>query len=639
MLNFLIITLTLLIGVISARDVIFNVIGFGNNMQVSIDGKTYNLLNKNPSEPYYQAKILNIEDKDVQYFYILDGIKESFKRTLGADITQTYNEFYGREKTVQKLEQFTQINTWNRSIDRTSLFDDSYIPTVHFSGPKAEELFHDPTHEHGHVESLVFYLKDEVFTFGNLEVTTKNYDYDRFQIRVDLGNESIHGRSVFKFRGASEDPTQLRQDIYGNLMVAIGVPAIHSIKVRVYINKQPAGFYTLQEEAANNKSFVRAEFYGDPFTEDIKAPNPLGFILDGTTGSDPYYNPSNLDNFGKFVPMLDAGENTGRIVEFGKALSQLDPTNEAAVEQFDKEWFDITTFQRSMALEYLTGDWDGYWYFTSNFAFYEDPNQSTDSTYKFYFITQDHDETFGVGLTDTVNRVGYKFPQESYTTMLNKIWHYDEFDAEHRTLVDKFIASTPALQKRFQDTLISIVQNIFNPVAFKKVVNSYYERYLPEVEWDFSFARPYTYKDSRGRGQNPNWGYNDFVKAFDSPLGGLQWGLYEWVSLRAEAIKNEFCITWEGDENPPNESCVPHDIPVPTTTINEVPTTTNEQEPTSTSTIPIEEPTTTPIPSTKSIPTHRHGFADWFKNKKPSDFAPGHRRSNTLQPPKKSRFF
>jgi len=337
---------------------------------------------------------------------------------------------------------------------------------------------------------------------------------------------------------------------------------------------------------------------------------------------------------------LKIGKDKKKVIALTKAIAELDPSNEAELEEFDQKWFDIETFHKAMCMEYLTGDWDGYWYFTSNFAIYEDPKQSTDSTYKFYFITQDHDETFGIGLTDTVNTVGYDFPKQSYTTMLNKTWHGDEFDAFRRTLVDKFISSTPQLQKRFQDTLISIVQNIFNPVAFKKVVDTYYERYRPEVEWDYSFIRPY-----RRLRQTPDWRYKDFLVAFENPLQGVPWGLYEWVTLRAEAIKKEFCITWEGDANPPESDCVPYKIPgidkekengnenEVETTITEIETSTEYSTETisvtaTTEAIPMTTTvvestatsTTTPTTKhTKTLPTQRGKFSNWFKNKKPSD--------------------
>ncbi|OUM70051.1 hypothetical protein PIROE2DRAFT_66760 [Piromyces sp. E2] len=138
--------------------------------------------------------------------------------------------------------------------------------------------------------------------------------------------------------------------------------------------------------------------------------------------------------------------------------------------------------------------------------------------------------------------------------MLNKKWSISERDTEHRTLVDKFIAGSPALQKRFQDTLIAIVQTILNPVAFREVVESYRARYEPEMEWDFSFKRPYDPGKISGI---PIYTFKHFQENFEKGVGGLHWGIYQWVEERAEALKKEFCITWKGDKNPPSKSCVP----------------------------------------------------------------------------------
>lgn len=516
---------------VNARDVIFKVIGFGTEMKLSIGGNIYTMVNENVEQPMFKGKMLNIDDNTIQYQYIMDGETEPFLRTLDASVTKTYNDFFGREKTVFQLEQFNSLGTpWTRSIGPTSLFDDSYIPTVHVTGTNAQNFFNRPNS--ATLEKITIYLKDETYIIENVPATAKNIEFDRFQFRIDMGDKTIHGRSLLKFRGAGEDPTQLRQDIYGNMMVAAGVPAIHSNKVRVYINKKPAGFYTMQEEAPSN-SFIKAEFYGNPQTEAITPPNPMGYALDCSTGSDFAYDPNNLNSFGPFT--AKPGEDNSRAIAMGKALSELDTTNASAVEKFNKEWFDINTFYKSMSLEYLTGDWDGYWFFSSNFAVYDDPTESSVGTYKFYYISQDHDETFGVGLMPPHNTVGKEFTKQSYKTLINRTFKNDEFDAERRTLVDKFISSTPQLQSNFESVLIDIVKKIFNPTEFNRRLYSMVERYKDELKWDYSITRPY-------KAANPltSWDYSSFEANLQGPLEGILWGLPQFVEERSKAVAEEF---------------------------------------------------------------------------------------------------
>jgi len=98
------------------------------------------------------------------YNYIEDNIKEKFTRSLSSDVTSTYNDFYGRKDTIKALGTFQYPdNHWDRSIGKTEVFDDSYIPTVHVTGDKVDSFFvkaSSSTFDH-----ITFYFKNTTRTF------------------------------------------------------------------------------------------------------------------------------------------------------------------------------------------------------------------------------------------------------------------------------------------------------------------------------------------------------------------------------------------------------------------------------------------------------------------------------------------
>jgi len=543
--------LALCLGTVFSRVVNFKVIAFGSKVQVYIDGKKYTLTLDKNDEILYVGKISNAPDSKFKYYYVVDGVKENFERTCTKNTKSTYLEFFGRKDTVKELPNFSYPGEkWKKSIGRTDLFDQSYIPTIHITGNDVDKMMKKPTNKYFYFDKVTFYLKNGKKVATNVKANPKNWIFSKFQIKMEL-NEPLFGRNILKLRNGGEDPLNMRQLIYGNIIEQLGIPALKSVMVRVYYNKKPAGFYTLQDEAFSD-GFIKAEFHGDPSTGEIKK-EKYGTPFDCAAGAEYDYS-SDLGHYSQFKSSNKKASRK-KVQALAKAIEQLNTKNAKAVKNFEKQWFDIESFHKAMAMEFLTTDWDGYWYSNANFASYDVPQESTSTTFKHYFITQDHDETFGVGIyKGHYNDIGYEYPRKmSYKTMIN-VKNLAGHGSEKRVLIDKFIASSPDLQKRFEKTLASIVQYVFNPVAFKEVVDVYHARYYPEMEWDFSFKREYTPSASVGANA-PDYEFKHFKNGLTKKAGGLQWGLYTWVEMRAELIKEELCVTWKGDKKP-NKKCV-----------------------------------------------------------------------------------
>ncbi|KAL6592319.1 coth protein-domain-containing protein [Neocallimastix sp. 'constans'] len=536
---------SLLITFTISRSVKFGLVAFGTKVKVKINDTAYTMTRPNIKDPYFTLT-KDVSDDELIYKYEVDNIEEIFDRVLPAGETTTHNEFYGRKDTVKQLPEFDYPNkgSWKKSIGKTSLFDDSYIPTVHIYGTNANNTFTNATASI--VKRVAFILKDDVIIIKNPALYTKNRNWDKFQFRLVMNyinndTSGVYGRYILKFRDNNEDPTFFRQKLYSDIMNTIGAPTIQTIFARVYVNNIPVGLYVIQEEAAS-ESFVRSAFHGDNNGKLlIEDNNNLGHPLDCSTGADFEYNATST--YGAFKPYNSTRYDNSKIKNLIKAFSQLDVNNDSAVEKFDKEWFDIDSFFKAIAMEYLTGHWDSYWFYSTNFAMYDDPTESTATTDKFYFICQDWDGTFGLNLGMPYTRYEEEFTTISYKRYVNIDWKIDNYDAPHRYAIDKFL-SNPKLQARFEKILTDIVKYIMNPIDFNKRLDAFVERFRDEVEFTFNVT-PW-----RKGTETIKWTMDDFDRNIKyKGKYGASYGLKEYVYKRASFINKEFNLGLDLGEN------------------------------------------------------------------------------------------
>ncbi|ORX42687.1 hypothetical protein BCR32DRAFT_298698 [Anaeromyces robustus] len=530
-----------LVSKIFAAD--FAVVSFDSECQLSAGGQTYPMTKDESGVPLYRVTA-NVAE-NTKYNYICGG-KPDVERTLTGN--KTYNELVGRALTMYDMPEFGYPNAepWDRTIGRTELFDPKYVPIVIVDVDK--QFFVSGGGDD--FRKITFVLQDKVFSFNNIPTSSKNGDEDKFQFRITLPGDGIYHRNVLKFRPSSYDPVFFRQILYGDIAHAIGNPTHESVSVRVYLSDgTPIGLYVLQEDCTS-ESFIRSAFYGDSsgnVKEFVKTP-----IYDCSTGAD--LNPNDPNQLGGFQSDVQ-DDMKFELLELANRLAALNVNDLNAVKDFDENWLDLDTLFRALALEYLAGDWDGYWFLTTNFVMYH-PDEEKEGTqwnyskFKYYFIEQDVDQTWSVGMKESLDP--QNFPLKTYDQLINLDWktiNADQggIDSETRLILTKLLGcdGQPSCYTKeyFENHLQSIVQHIFNPVAMKRKTDGYKQRLFEEMKWDLDTPRLH-----KGTKQQYQFTWTDFEQGIDTGnyLGSkFFYGILDWTTAICDTVCKQFNIEYD----------------------------------------------------------------------------------------------
>lgn len=202
------------------------------------------------------------------------------------------------------------------------------------------------------------------------------------------------------------------------------------------------------------------------------------------------------------------------IVDFTKRLSQVNAQDATDAQHLGSIANLMDSPQHTlihMAMNFLIGSWDGFWYQASNYYLNNDL-----VTKKWTLITYDFDETYGNGVEDAnMNTVSYK--------------NYSR-PGSQRPLVEVFLNNT-YYDGVFQDTLKTIVKRFFKPSVVDPILTAWSEMLKEDIVWARSIP-----------GKSPGSATAFTLKDFQDGLlgnGTSVISISEWVSKRAASLTTQ----------------------------------------------------------------------------------------------------
>ena len=196
-------------------------------------------------------------------------------------------------------------------------------------------------------------------------------------------NSYVQGRKYrglekMKLNGEHNDVSILRSKVSYDLLTQCGLPSARTSYIKLYINNEYKGLY------------IHVEHFDEEYIQKRFPNDNEGNLFKCFYGSDLTYhgtNPTYYQNTYELKTNESVNDYSG-LIQFINVLNNSAAANFVCDIQ---EVFDVDSYLRTLAVEILIGQWDGYAYNKNNYFLYERPSDG-----KFIFMEYDLDNTFGV---------------------------------------------------------------------------------------------------------------------------------------------------------------------------------------------------------------------------------------------------
>ena len=223
-------------------------------------------------------------------------------------------------------------------------------------------------------------LIDTVLTFnvgirlrGN---TSRGQPKRSFKLKFkEFDGEKFYGYKKFNLKAENNDPSMIRELMTMQTFRNADVPAARTHHAEVYINGEYMGIYLNVEQIDDDFALSR-------FNYDEGNLYKCGW---GATLED------NGQIYNDNIYELKTNEDINSRLVLANFVNILNHTANDEFEEAIEKVFNVDTYLKYLAIEALTGHWDGYSYNMNNFYLYEN-----NETGLIEFIPYDVDNTFGI---------------------------------------------------------------------------------------------------------------------------------------------------------------------------------------------------------------------------------------------------
>lgn len=348
-------------------------------------------------------------------------------------------------------------------------------------------------------------ISDTVYNVGfRLRGNTSRYSAKKsFKIAFNSYTSGVKWNSLEKLNlnGEHNDVSILRSYLSSQLLVQAEVVAPRTSYVKLYINNEYKGLYLNVEHI--DEQFLKQRF---PL-------NNNGTLIKANYGA-------NLKNLGtneaNYLPLyeLKKGTNLQSLIQFITVLNTNSTNFPCAIQAV----FDVDSYLKTVAIEILSGHWDGYAYNKNNFYLYQRPSDG-----KFMFIEYDMDNTFGVDWFN-INWTNRNIYSWGNTT-------------DPRPLYSKLMA-VPYFKDRFTHYIDSFTTAFYTPAAIVSLAQQ--KQALIEV----------AALDDDYKGYDYNFTNFDFLDAITTAWGGhIAYSIEDFVTLRRFNARQQL-MAFQNLQNP-----------------------------------------------------------------------------------------